>query len=61
MLKKKGKHAQLHDNDDDRAFQMGRQVIILLDRFSVSLFANLAEYNAFGIAFVFFLFLRKGL
>lgn len=45
---KKGKHAQLHDNNDDGAFQMCRQVITFLDRYSVCLFVNLAEYNAFG-------------
>lgn len=47
---KKGKHAQLHDDDDDNddgAFPMCRQVITILERYSESLFCEL-EYNASG-------------
>lgn len=55
---KRGKHAQLHDNNDDGAFQMCRRVITILERYSVSLFVNLAEYNAFGYC-IYVLFVSK--
>ncbi len=57
---KKGKHAQLQDNNDDGAFQMCRQVITILERYSVSLFVNLAEYNAFGYCIYVLFVSQKG-
>lgn len=45
---KKGKHAQPNDGNNSGAFQMHRQVITNLERYTVSLFVNLAENNTFG-------------